>query len=61
MNNELGKDFPKLMLQATQLPTGEWIIASAAKPLSEEDAQKVVKAYQTIQELIARTSEPKQQ
>jgi hypothetical protein len=58
MNEELGEKFPKLMLQATQLPTGEWIIASPNKPLTEEEAKKVVNAYQAIQELIARTLGP---
>jgi hypothetical protein len=57
MNNELGERFPKLTLQPTQLPTGEWIIASPSKPLTEDEAEKVVIAYQTIQELIARGSE----
>ena len=59
MKNELGEKFPKLMLQATQLPTGEWTITSPSKPLTEEEAEKVVSAYQTIQELVARTSEPR--
>lgn len=59
MKNALGEKFPKLMLQATQLPTGEWTITSPSKPLTEEEAEKVVSAYQTIQELVARTSEPK--
>jgi hypothetical protein len=36
----------------------EWIIASSSKPLTEEAAEIVVSAYQTIQELIARISEP---
>jgi len=60
MKNALGEKFPKLMLQATQLPTGEWTITSPSKPLTEEEAEKkVVSAYQTIRELVARTSEPK--
>jgi|307.fasta_scaffold02161_6 hypothetical protein len=59
MKNALGEKFPKLMLQATQLPTGEWTITSPSKPLTEEEAEKVVSAYQTIQELVARTSEPR--
>ncbi len=54
MNDELGDRFPKLMLQATQLPSGEWIIASLSKPLAQEEAEKVIAAYQTIQELVAR-------
>jgi hypothetical protein len=59
MKNALGEKFPKLMLQTTQLPTGEWTITSPSKPLTEEEAEKVVSAYQTIRELVARTSEPK--
>ena len=59
MKNALGEKFPKLMLQTTQLPTGEWTITSPSKPLTEEEAEKVVSAYQTIQELVARTSEPR--
>jgi len=59
MKNALGEKFPKLMLRATQLPTGEWTITSPSKPLTEEEAEKVVSAYQTIQELVARTSEPR--
>jgi len=59
MKNAPGEKFPKLMLQATQLPTGEWTITSPSKPLTEEEAEKVVSAYQTIQELVARTSEPR--
>jgi hypothetical protein len=56
MQDEADEGFPKLTLQATQLPTGEWIIASLTKPLTEDEAVKVVMAYQTIQELIARGS-----
>ncbi len=56
MNNELDEHFPKLTLQATQLPTGEWIIASPSRPLNRDQAEKVVLAYQTLQELIARGS-----
>jgi len=58
MQNETDEQFPKLSLQACQLPTGEWIIAGLTKPLTEDDAGKVVVAYQTIQELIARVSRP---
>src|SRR5262245_6986652 len=54
MTDELRERFPKLTLQATQLPTGEWIVASPTKPLTEDEAEKVVMAYQTIQELVAR-------
>ena len=46
MKNALGEKFPKLMLQTTQLPTGEWTITSPSKPLTEEEAEKVVSAYQ---------------
>ena len=52
--DELRERFPKLTLQAAQLPTGEWIVASPTKPLTEDEAEKVVMAYQTIQELVAR-------
>jgi len=54
MSDELAEKFPKLMLQACQLATGEWIIASPHRPLTQVEAEKVVLAYQTIQELIAR-------
>lgn len=53
MHDELSDKFPKIILQAKQLPTGEWIIASP-KPLTEDEAKKVIIAYQTIQELIGR-------
>lgn len=56
MMDEFAENFPKLMLQACQLPAGEWIIASPNKPLTQVEAEKVVIAYQTIQELIARES-----
>jgi hypothetical protein len=58
MSHELAEKFPKLMLQASQLPTGEWIIASPTKPLTQDEAETVVVAYQTIQELVARGSGP---
>jgi hypothetical protein len=57
MKDELDKLFPKLILHACQLPTGEWIIASPNKPLTQLEAEKVVSAYQTLQELIARGSD----
>jgi hypothetical protein len=57
MKDELAEKFPKLTLQACQLPSGEWIVASLmSKPLTQDQAEKVVLAYQTLQELIARGS-----
>jgi hypothetical protein len=58
MQDDAGERFPKLTLQTCQLPTGEWIVASLGKPLTEDEAGKVVMAYQTVQELVARGSEP---
>jgi hypothetical protein len=57
MKDELAKQFPKLTLHACELPTGEWIIASPNRPLTQPEAEKVVSAYQTLQELIARGSD----
>jgi hypothetical protein len=54
MKDELAEKFPKLTLQACQLPSGEWIVASLTKPLTEGEAEKAIAGYQTIQELIAR-------
>jgi hypothetical protein len=55
MKDELAEKFPKLTLQACQLPSGEWIVASLmSKPLTQDEAEKVVLAYQPVQELIAR-------
>jgi hypothetical protein len=54
MKDELAERFPKLFLQACELPTGEWIIASLTKPLTQDEAEKVLLAYQAIQELAAR-------
>jgi hypothetical protein len=45
-------------LRACELPAGEWIVASLSKPLTEDEANKVVMAYETIQELIGRGSVP---
>jgi len=56
MQDEFAEGFPKLFLQAAELPTGEWIIACPTKPLTQDEAKKVVLAYQTIQELVARGS-----
>jgi hypothetical protein len=58
MHDELSDRFPNIALQAKQLPTGEWIIASSGKPLSEDEAKKVISAYETIQELIGRGMRP---
>jgi hypothetical protein len=58
MEDELDQRFPKLMLVACKHPTDEWIVASPTKPLTKDEAEKVVIAYQTIQELIARGSGP---
>ncbi len=58
MHDEISERFPKIALQARQLPTGEWIIASPTKPLTEDEAEKVISAYETIQELIGRGYEP---
>jgi hypothetical protein len=58
MPDDLSGKFPKIALQAKQLPTGEWIIASATKPLTEDEAEKVISGYQTIQELIRRGISP---
>jgi hypothetical protein len=40
MKDELPEGFPKLFLQACELPTGEWIIASPTKPLTQDEAEK---------------------
>lgn len=58
MHDELSNRFPKIALEAKQLPTGEWVIASPAKGMSEDEAKKVIGAYQTIQELIGRGMMP---
>jgi hypothetical protein len=58
MHDELSDKFLKIALQAKQLSTGEWIIASATKPLTEDEAEKVISGYQTIQELIRRGISP---
>jgi hypothetical protein len=55
MKDELAERFPKLFLQACELPTSEWIIASSTKPLIQDEAEKVVLGYQAIQQLC-RTS-----
>jgi hypothetical protein len=57
MKDKLAERFPKLFLQACELPTGEWIIASRTKPLTQDEAEEVVLAYQAIQELVARAGE----
>jgi hypothetical protein len=44
MKDELTERFPKLFLQACELPTGEWIIASPTEPLTQDEAEKVVLA-----------------
>jgi hypothetical protein len=56
MKDELAEQFPKLILQACELPTGEWIIARPNRPLTQVEAEKVVLAYQTIQELSGAAS-----
>ncbi len=58
MHDELSERFPKIALQASQLPDGEWIIASPTKQLTEDEAKKVISAYKAIQELIGRGFEP---
>jgi hypothetical protein len=58
MQNEINDRFPKIDLEAKQLPTGEWIIAGLINPLTEDEAKKVISAYQTIQELIGRGMSP---
>lgn len=58
MRDELSDRFPNIALEAKQLPTGEWVIASPAKPMTEDEAKKVIGAYQTIQELIERGMMP---
>jgi hypothetical protein len=58
MKDELADKFPKLILQECELQIGEWIIASPHRPLTQVEAEKVVLAYQTIQELVARGSGP---
>jgi hypothetical protein len=40
MHDELEDRFPKLALQATQVSTGEWIITSPTKALTEDEAKK---------------------
>jgi hypothetical protein len=54
MKDELAERFPKLFLQACELPTGEWIVASPTKRLTQDEAEKVILAYQTIQQLVTR-------
>jgi hypothetical protein len=51
-----GMDFPTLELAEMELADGEWCIVSAdpAKPLTEEQAHKVVLGYLTIVLLVSR-------
>jgi hypothetical protein len=53
MKDELAERFPKLFLHTCELPTGESIIASPTKPLTQDEAEKVALVYQAIQELVA--------
>jgi hypothetical protein len=50
-----GMDFPTLELAEMELADGEWCVVSAdpAKPLTHEQAHKVVLAYLTIVSLLA--------
>ena len=58
MHDELSDRFPNIALEAKQLATGEWVIASSAKSMTEDEAKRVISAYQTIQELIERGMMP---
>jgi hypothetical protein len=56
MQDEIGGEISETN-PASMSTSGEWIVASLTKPLTEGEAEKVVVAYQTIQELIARGSD----
>ncbi len=58
MHDDLSDRFPNIALEAKQLSTGEWVIASSVKSMTEDEAKKVISAYQTIQELIGRGMMP---
>lgn len=58
MQDELSAKFPNIALEAKLLLSGEWVIASPAKSMTEDEAKKVISAYQTIQELIGRGMMP---
>ena len=57
-SKKLSREFPQLELETFKLPDGEWVVASAAKPLTEEEATKILIAYGIVQELMYRPAEP---
>jgi len=52
LQKELSGDFPQLELETIQLPDGGWVVASAAKPLTEKEATQILIAYGVVRELI---------
>jgi hypothetical protein len=52
-SKKLSLEFPQLELETLQLTDGEWVVASVTKPLTEEEARKILIAYRIVQELIA--------
>jgi hypothetical protein len=48
------RGFPRLNLEVYRLPDGEWIVASSGKPLTEDEAIKVLVTYQVVQQLMTR-------
>jgi hypothetical protein len=54
LSQKPSRGLPRLNLEVYRLPDGEWIVASSGKPLTEDEAIKILVAYQVVQRLIAR-------
>jgi hypothetical protein len=50
-------EFPQLELDTFELPDGGWFVASATKPLTEEEATQILIAYGIVRKLIAPAAE----
>jgi hypothetical protein len=54
LSQKLSRGLPRLNLEVYRLPDGEWILASSGKPLTGDEAIKVLVTYQVVQQLMTR-------
>ncbi len=60
MHEEQEVELPALDLTAIQLPDGQWAVVSSdtTRPLTEEQARKILCGYQAIFEILAGNIHP---
>jgi len=54
LSQKPSRGLPRLDLEVYRLPDGEWIVVSSGKPLTGDEAIKILVTYQVVQQLMTR-------